>query len=67
MKVQVILRREEDWTCPEVETARLTVEEAEAYVAAQELLYPEDGEEAVYFFIEEVDMKLGLARELVTP
>lgn len=67
MRVQVILRREADWTCPEVETARLTVDEAKAYVAAQKLLYPDDGDEAVFFHIEEVDMKLGLAGELVTP
>jgi hypothetical protein len=59
MRIWVILRGDDNiGFCPVVDTARLTEEEAEAYVAEQERIALGTGDEASYWTIVDVEMPL---------
>jgi hypothetical protein len=67
MRIWVILRGDDNiGYCPVIETARVTEEEAETYVAEQERMALGVGDESCYWTIVDVEMPLTLAREAVT-
>jgi hypothetical protein len=68
MRIWIIQRGDDNiGFCPVIETARLTEEEAETYVAEQERMALGVGDEASYWTIVDVEMPLSLAREMATP
>lgn len=66
MKVFVIVRGDASvGFCPVIETARITDTEAQEYIAEQEVMALQTGDDETYWVAVETDMPLRRAREVM--